>query len=60
MSSHATITQGNVEGFLDEGVHKFFGLPYAQAPVGALRWRAPHPPGEGIRPGVPPNCRSGV
>jgi len=43
MSSHATITQGNVEGFLDEGVHKFFGLPYAQAPVGALRWRAPQP-----------------
>jgi carboxylesterase type B len=40
MSLHATVTQDNVEGFLDEGVHKFFGLPYAQAPVGALRWHA--------------------
>src|SRR6267142_1453977 len=43
MSSHATIGQGDVEGFLDGGIHKFFGLPYAQAPVGGLRWHAPQP-----------------
>jgi para-nitrobenzyl esterase len=43
MSSLATIGQGDVEGFLDGGIHKFFGVPYAQAPVGTLRWRAPQP-----------------
>lgn len=44
MSSRVTISQGEVEGFLGGGIHKFLGLPYAQAPVGPLRWQAPQPP----------------
>lgn len=35
---------GFVEGTLDEGQHVFRGVPYAAAPVGDLRWRAPQPP----------------
>ena len=43
MSSRATTSNGEVEGFIDGDIHKFLGIPYAQAPVGALRWRAPQP-----------------
>lgn len=40
-----TLTTGQVEGFVDaRGPHVWLGLPYAQPPVGALRWRAPLPP----------------
>lgn len=35
---------GRVEGFTGtDGSHTWLGLPYAQAPVGELRWRAPRP-----------------
>ncbi|MGW4796244.1 carboxylesterase/lipase family protein [Nonomuraea sp. NPDC004297] len=44
--------QGDVEGRLQEGINRFLGLPFAQPPVGDLRWRPPAPPKswEGVRP----------
>jgi hypothetical protein len=42
---------GKVRGTAAEGVIAFKGVPFAQPPVGALRWRAPQPikPWDGIR-----------
>ena len=34
---------GILEGFEQDGVKKFLGVPFAQAPVGDLRWKAPQP-----------------
>ena len=41
---------GVLEGFEENGVKKFLGVPFAQAPVGELRWKAPQPvqPWEGV------------
>lgn len=39
-----TIDSGKVAGtLLDTGVHAYFGVPYAAAPVNNLRWRGPQP-----------------
>ena len=35
---------GKVEGVSRDGIHAFFGLPFAAPPVGPNRWRAPRPP----------------
>ena len=42
---------GVLEGFEENGVKKFLGVPFAQAPVGDLRWKAPQPvvAWEGVR-----------
>ena len=35
---------GTFNGFIDEnGVKTWLGIPYAQPPVGKLRWQAPQP-----------------
>ena len=39
-----TTRLGRLEGRERRGVHCFRGVPYAQAPRGSLRWRAPQPP----------------
>ena len=45
--------QGLIEGFREDGVSKFFGVPFARPPLGDLRWRQPvYPPEswDGVRP----------
>ena len=39
----AQTVAGPVEGKAEKGVEAYLGLPYAAAPVGPLRWRAPQP-----------------
>lgn len=41
----ATVKNGIVEGNYDTktGIQEYLGIPYAQAPVGELRWKAPQP-----------------
>lgn len=40
-----TTTAGEVVGFIDAGgARAWMGIPYAEPPVGNLRWRAPQPP----------------
>ena len=35
---------GPVRGFVENGVNKFLGIPYAAPPIGNLRWMPPAPP----------------
>ena len=44
-------SSGEVKGHLVEGCRVFRGVPFAEPPVGALRWRAPTPkaPWSGVR-----------
>lgn len=46
------VEQGNLGGFAEEAILKFFGVPYAAPPVGERRWRSPAAPPswQGIRP----------
>ena len=44
MGPVATVSLGRLEGAEEGGVQVFRGVPYAQPPVGPLRWRPPRPP----------------
>ena len=45
-----TTRYGQIKGRKKEGCYTYFGIPYAQPPVGELRWKAPQPvkPWEGV------------
>ncbi len=54
MSKQATVSTktGRLEGLVKNGLYIFKGIPYAEPPVGKLRWAAPQPvkPWGGTRP----------
>ena len=62
MPDHKSLRQtdsGKVIGTADVGVYNWRGIPFAQPPVGALRWRAPRAaePWPGVRATVEPGSR---
>jgi len=43
------ISNGTLQGVAEaSGIHSFKGIPYAQPPVGDLRWKEPQPPGDWV------------
>jgi len=56
----AAVIQGRISGVEKDGYTLFSGIPYAQPPVGDLRWRAPREPSswEGVYHADTWPCRS--
>lgn len=48
--TEATVKQGKVKGVVERGLGTFKAIPFAEAPVGNLRWKAPVPkkPWQGV------------
>ena len=44
VTPRVSIAQGELAGLTDRGVKLFRGIPYAQPPIGNLRWAPPEPP----------------
>ena len=60
LTSSRVLTSGEIIGFENaSGGHSWLGIPYAAAPIGELRWRAPRPYAawsgrrEALEPGSP-------
>ncbi len=51
MAPRTVVEQGELEGFAEDSILKFFGIPYAASPVGERRWSAPAAPAswQGVR-----------
>jgi para-nitrobenzyl esterase len=49
--SSVTVTGGEVQGVVSNGIASFKGIPFAAPPVGDARWRAPQPvkPWSGVK-----------
>lgn len=43
--------EGQIEGYANNNIHIFKGVPFAQPPMGELRWKAPlpHQPWQGVK-----------
>ena len=59
----AKVETGSLQGITSDGITAFKGVPYAAAPVGDLRWRAPKPAAawQGVRNAskLGPDCVQG-
>lgn len=63
-TAKVSVEGGTVQGYSEEGVHIFRGVPFAAPPVGDLRWKAPQPvvPWEGVKQCIdnPPSAMQAV
>lgn len=50
-SVRVTLPEGTLQGSDSAGIRSFKGIPYAEPPIGNLRWKAPQPalPWKGVR-----------
>jgi len=44
LHSAVRLDSGAISGKVSDGVRSYLGIPYAEPPVGELRWKAPRPP----------------